>query len=259
MSIDSEQTRVELLQADDDERFLLRDALDIRHTLASLVAGRAMITAHLSPGNQSFLTALLELAEDGSILVLDGSTDEAINARFAQAAEVTCITQLNNVRIQFTVHNPAQIQLDGRPAFRAPLPAQVLRLQRREFYRLHTPVTQTVTCSIPVRNEGDDITTILVRIIDISGGGIAVAVPPSGIAFEPGMEFVDCTLRLPEGDPISTRLVVRNLFRLINRNGVEMLRAGCQFLDLPSNADTLIQRYILKIERERNARERGNL
>lgn len=259
MSIDSEQTRVELLQADDDEKFLLRSALDIRHTLASLVAGRALITAHLSPSNQSFLTALLELAEDDSALVLDGSADESINARVAQAAEITCITQLNNVRIQFSVHNPIRVQLDDRPAFRVPLPERVLRLQRREFYRLHTPVTHTVTCSIPVRSEGNDSPTILVRIIDISGGGIAVAVPPSGIAFEPGMEFMDCTLRLPEGDPISTRLVVRNLFRLTNRNGVEMLRAGCQFLDLPRNADTLIQRYILRIERERNARERGNL
>jgi c-di-GMP-binding flagellar brake protein YcgR len=37
-----------------------------------------------------------------------------------------------------------------------------------------------------------------------------------------------------------------------------MQRAGCEFLDLPRNADSIIQRYILRIERTRNARERGN-
>lgn len=258
MANDNEQTRVELLRADDDEKYLLRDEREIRHTLASLVTGRALITAHLSPGNQSFLTALLSLTDNDSALLLDGSTDESINTRVAQAAQVTCVTQLHNVRIQFTIGTPTRMQVDGRPAFRTPLPDTVLRLQRREFYRLHTPVTQSVTCTIPIADAADGGTTVAVRIIDIGGGGIAVAVPPSGVAFEPHMEFPDCTLRLPDADPIGTRLVVRNLFRLVNRNGVEMLRAGCQFLDLPRNADTVIQRYILKIERERNARERGN-
>lgn len=258
MSIDSEQTRVELLRADDDEKYLLRSDREIRHALASLVTGRALITAHLSPGNQSFLTALLGLTDDDTALLLDGSTDESINVRIANAAQIICVTQLHNVRIQFTVDNPVRMQIDGRPAFRAPLPDTLLRLQRREFYRLHTPVTQSVTCSIPVTGEAENAMPVAVRIIDIGGGGIAVAVPPSGFAFDPQMEFPDCTLRLPDADPISTRLVVRNLFRLVNRNGVEMLRAGCQFLDLPRNADTVIQRYILKVERERNARERGN-
>lgn len=257
MSHENEQTRVELLRADDDEKYLLRDEREIRHVLGTLVSGRALITAHVTPGNQSFLTALLGFSDDGGVL-LDGSTEESINTRIAQAAQVTCITQLNNVRIQFTIDTPGRLQIDGRPAFRAPLPESVLRLQRREFFRLHTPVTQSVTCSIPVADAPDGPASVAVRIIDIGGGGIAVAVPPSGVAFEPNMEFTDCALHLPGADPIRTRLLVRNIFRLVNRNGVEMLRAGCQFLDLPRNADTTIQRYILKIERERNARERGH-
>jgi len=35
-----------------------------------------------------------------------------------------------------------------------------------------------------------------------------------------------------------------------------MLRAGCEFIDLPASMASTIQRYILKTERERNARER---
>ena len=59
--------------------------------------------------------------------------------------------------------------------------------------------------------------------------------------------------------PIPARLVVRNLFRITNRSGAELLRAGCEFADMPRGAEDAIQRYILKVERERNARDRGRL
>ena len=35
-----------------------------------------------------------------------------------------------------------------------------------------------------------------------------------------------------------------------------MLRAGCQFVRLPDSQVSMIQRYILRIERERNTRSR---
>ncbi|AWI75219.1 MAG: flagellar brake protein [Azoarcus sp.] len=258
MSTDNAHTRVELVRSDEEEKYLLQSPREIRQLLTSLVTGRALVSAQLTPGNQSFLTAVLGLADDDTALLLDGSTDESINTRIEQAAQITCITQLHNIRIQFQVENPARIQVDGRPAFRALLPDSVLRLQRREFYRLQTPVTQSVICELPIAGGTGGGMPVEVRIIDISSGGIAIAVPPSDFVFEPHMEFPGCTLRLPEAEPIRTRLVVRNLFRLVNRNGIEMQRAGCEFLDLPRNADSIIQRYILKIERTRNARERGN-
>ena len=66
-------------------------------------------------------------------------------------------------------------------------------------------------------------------------------------------------LRLPDTAPIPARLVVRNLFRITRRGGAEVLRAGCEFADLPRGAEDVIQRYILRVERTRNARERGRL
>jgi flagellar brake protein len=46
---------------------------------------------------------------------------------------------------------------------------------------------------------------------------------------------------------------VRNMFRVTERSGPQ-LRAGCQFVGLPGAADALIQRYILRMERECNPR-----
>ena len=64
---------------------------------------------------------------------------------------------------------------------------------------------------------------------------------------------------LPDLGIVTARLQVRNVFEITNRNGIRMLRAGCQFMGLSGNASSMIQRYILKIERERSARERGAL
>ncbi|MBN8440734.1 MAG: flagellar brake protein [Thauera sp.] len=259
MATEHNQTRVELVHADDESRFILRDPREILQLLKSLVSARALTTAHLEPGNQSFLTVILDLVETGGALLIDGSKDEAINQQVEKAERIICITQLDRIRIQFALPGVTKRdQVDG-PVFAAPLPTEVLRLQRRDFYRLSTPVTQTATCAVPLELPDGARKTVSLRILDISGGGIAVVVPPSDLPFAPGMTFNGCELKLPELEPIRTRLTVRNLFRLVTRNGVEMLRAGCEFSDLPPQAESIIQRYILKIERERNARERGAL
>jgi hypothetical protein len=53
---------------------------------------------------------------------------------------------------------------------------------------------------------------------------------------------------------IQTKLMVRNSFPMTMRNGAVIKRTGCAFLDLPSNQQALIQRYIIRLERDRRAK-----
>lgn len=259
MSNQNEHTRVDLLASDEHERYLVHGRREIHQILQGLIDGRALVTAMIAPGPQSFLTAVVAVGEDDQWIILDASGDSHINQRVGMAERLVCVTQLDKIRIQFALSNPANVSHQGRPAVRAPMPDEVLRLQRREYYRLQTPVTHSVTCHIPLRGVDGKARTMEVRVLDISGGGVAVIVPPDDLPMAKDMEFPDCQLHLPEAGPLTVRLKVRNLFRLTNRNGISMLRAGCEFLDLPRNADAAIQRYILKVERERSAREHGRL
>ena len=77
---------------------------------------------------------------------------------------------------------------------------------------------------------------------------------PGTQAFAPGAEFKNCRLQLPDQAPIPVALVVRNLFRITNRQGREMLRIGCQFTGLSAANANLIQRFILRTEQERAGR-----
>lgn len=259
MSNQNEHTRVDLIGSDDHDKYLLRGSREIRQILQGLIDGHALVTAQLSPGQQSFLTALIALPDDGSSVLVDASADEHINQRVSNSEKLICMTQLDKIRIQFELQTPAATNHDGHPAFRAAVPDQLFRLQRREFYRLQTPVTHAVSCRIPIPQADGKKISLETRVIDISAGGVAVVVPPDNVPFSADMEFIDCQLQLPELGTIAVRLRVRNIFRLTNRNGIQMLRAGCEFVDLPRSADNAIQRYIFKVERERSARERGRL
>ncbi len=249
--------KFELLQAEENSRYLLRGKADILYNLRSLMQKRAMLSAFIDASADSFLTAIVAISDDERYLVLDAASDPAINRRVEESEQLICVAQLDKIKIQFAAHQIERVTHEGHDAFRTPVPDVLLRLQRREYYRLTAANPHTLSCLIPVTVDGQKkIISVEAAVVDISGGGLAVLVPPGEVAFEPEMEFADCRLMLPETGPIATSLRVRNLFRITNRDGSIMLRAGCEFVDLTASMASTIQRYILKAERERNARER---
>lgn len=249
--------KFELLQADDYSRYLLKEKTDILFNLRSLMQKRAMISAFIDASADSFLTAILAVTPDERSLVLDAASDDTINQRVETADQLIFVTQLDKIKIQFAAQRITRFPHEGHDAFLIPLPAALLRLQRREYYRLTAHSPHYLSCQVPIHTgEGDKVISVETDVVDISGGGLAITVPPNGIPFEPDMEFADCRLMLPEVGPIAATLRVRNIFRITNRDGSVMLRAGCEFVNLSPGMASTIQRYILKAERERNARER---
>lgn len=249
--------KFELLQADDYSRYLLRGRTDILFNLRGLIQKRAMLSAFIDASADSFLTAIIALSADENHLVLDAASDDTVNRRVEAAEQLICVTQLDRIKVQFAARSIQRIQHEGHDAFRVPVPDVMLRLQRREYFRLTAPSSHSLTCLIPTTIGGErrEI-SVEASVLDISGGGLSITVPSEGMVVEPDMEFGNCRLMLPETGVIVTSLRVRNLFRITNRDGSITLRAGCEFTHLSSAMASTIQRYILKIERERNARER---
>lgn len=237
------------LDADALARYAVRDPLEIIQLLRMLVDKLPLLTAFID-GGESFVTLALALTDDGAVIV-DACPDEIRNAKAGSAARLVCVTRLDNVKLQFALEAPARIVHAGKPALRATLPDSIIRLQRREFYRLPTSQAEPLVCVITHVPEDGRRQEVQVRIVDISGGGLAVLVPPKELRFEPGTEYSQCLLRLPDGNPLPVQLKVRNLFEIEKANGVKVLRAGCEFIGLSNQATARIQRYMFKLERER--------
>jgi c-di-GMP-binding flagellar brake protein YcgR len=51
--------------------------------------------------------------------------------------------------------------------------------------------------------------------------------------------------------------MVSNVFDLTLKNGNRCKRVGCRFIDLSNGDEAKIQRYIIGVERERNAKLSG--
>jgi c-di-GMP-binding flagellar brake protein YcgR len=90
------------------------------------------------------------------------------------AEQVLLTTTVDKVKVQFTLGKLSETQSGGLPAFSAALPGQILRLQRREYYRLSTPLTKPVKFVATIRRTDGSALLAEASLLDISGGGIGL-------------------------------------------------------------------------------------
>ena len=202
------------------------------------------------------VTSILEVDEDEDSIVLDRSIDFSQHERILEAGRVMCETTLDKIRIVFAADGLSEIRYQGGIAVRADIPPTLIRLQRREYYRMETPVTNPVRALIPLPPELGGGSAVF-PLHDISVGGIAVMDNTMQLDNTPGRVIENCRIELPEIGPITTALEVRNSLDITLLNNKTSRRVGLQFTNISRGALAGVQRYITKLERERNARLAG--
>lgn len=234
--------------AEDQARYLVSSRLEIIGVLRDLIRQRNLVAAYFNDGNAMLLTALLDMGADNNQIILDYGRDTEVNQRILQAEKITFVTAVNLVKIQFSSPSISLCHFEDAHAFSAPLPLELLRFQRREYFRLTTPVVNPIICNIPLPNG----TVKEVTLADISAGGIGLTLPPADISvLEQGAIYPGCTIKLPEIGLINVTLAVRDTYEITLMNGNKCLHTGCEFMHVRPNIQSMIQRYINKLERER--------
>jgi len=225
---------------------LLRQIAEQRQLIRMLVKGEADVC----------VTSLLEVDPDTNMLVLDRSIDREQNERILAATKVTCETSLDKIRILFSLSGLRTATFEGGLALSAEIPATLIRLQRREFYRMATPVTNPVRATVPLPPELGGAPAVF-PLADISCGGIAILDNKQQLGAAVGATYPNCRIELPEIGPVVCTLQVRNAMDMTLLNNKTSRRLGCQFIDISRGSLAAVQRYITKLERERNARLAG--
>jgi len=243
----TENIRFDLLEADDFARYVLDGHTDIAFYLRAMKDKRANLSVFAGRAPEPFLTAVVAVDDERGTVVLDAPREPEQLQQAIAASPLVCLTSLERVKVQFMLSRCTPVELDGHPALEAPFPSRMLRLQRRDYYRLILPQNPPLRCLMPGDGEGRMIEA---TVVDISSGGLAVVVPPTGVDLKVDGVIDNCQITLPELGTITATLQVRNTFRVTERGTTEV-RAGCQFIGLPGTADALIQRYILRTEGER--------
>ena len=239
---------VELI--DDYGPFFLYSKAEILPVLQSALQKNTLISAHFNHGQAYFLTSLIGFQSNNTEIILDVGGDERMNDRALKADKLIFTTFIDKVKIQFGLARLERKLFEGRPAFVGPLPEKLLRLQRREYYRLATPIANPIylRTSIPPGQSVD------IPLLDISGGGVGLMLPLElGSHVEIGQVLENCRITLPGEGIVTSALGVRNLFAVTTRSGTNYVRLGGEFVKLDASALRSIQRYIINVERERKA------
>jgi flagellar brake protein len=226
---------------------LLRQIADKRQLVRLLLRGEADVC----------VTSILEVAPESDALVLDRPVDRDQMRRLLDDARVAGETSLDKIRILFDLEGVVETSFEGGAAIAAAIPATLVRLQRREYYRMETPLTNPVRVLVPLPPELGGGTQAF-PLADISCGGIALLDNKLVLGEDaPGRQFPGCSIELPEIGPVATSLEVRNQHDVTLPNNKTIRRLGCQFGGISRGHLADVQRYINKLERERNARLAG--
>jgi c-di-GMP-binding flagellar brake protein YcgR len=190
--------------------------------------------------------------EINNTVILDSARGDALNHELLSGKGAEFITQIDGVSISFATGPVTLCTYEKLPALRISIPKSMIRLQRREHFRVPLPIANPVRCIVP-SPAAEDPDPIGTHIVDISCGGVALADTSGRIGTETGLILHDCRLLLPESDAVITSLEVRNTAQIRLQNGAFQNRVGCRFIDLPNDMAARLQRFIMAIEHARRS------
>ena len=224
--------------------------------MRNLQENKQLINMIINDGSEVIVTAILKIDDDNNNIIFDCASTESANQRLIEAPRVYFEATLNRISIQFSSSSISRSTFMGTPALSCTIPSSLIRLQRREYYRINTPISHPIICiaNVPEENGGG---VIKLPLVDISCGGVALLDEKRVLNADFGALYENSKIDLPSVGIISVTLQVRNSQNLLLMNHKTSRRIGFQFVDMPKAILAQIQKLITKIERERNSRQSG--
>lgn len=239
-------------------QFILSNPREVMFYLNSLARQRSLFTAYINEGALFFLTAIIAVDEAAELIFLDPEQEPKASTVATTARQITLVANLNNIKIQIRLGALKKNHYQGREALSVSIPETMLRLQRREFFRLEPPASKPISCKLVTPGGAGPAQVQELRLVDISGGGVCLVGPTTIVEHFPrNAMFQQCRLEIPGEGVIQVNLRVRKTVEMSEENGRHSLRIGCEFVNLVGARLALIERYITRIERERKARDSG--
>lgn len=233
------------------ERCTLAAPLEIAALLRELRDRRVAVKLHRTAGDSGLVSLVVDVEPGNARVAFDGSRSGAGHAAL-DGAVLEVDAEMDGIRIHFAAGPAESARLDGHDVLVAPLPASVLRVQRRAEFRIETPLAEPLYC----RTEGGastDGAESRFKVYDLSATGLALAWPKGLPEPAPGTRLESCRIDLPGCGVLHAALEVVDLRDRRTAAGSRRL-VGCRFRELAGPSATVLQRYIINLQRERRAR-----
>lgn len=238
--------KIEILSSEKDEQYCITMPREIEYILQNMAKNSSPIALYFSEENDYVLTRML--AVDATGMWMEHQPNSVENKPLLESRKLIFVSSHQQIKVQFVSGQTQATTYQGQPALFLPLPHSLYRLQRREYYRLITPVNDPLLCVIPgdpsVLHDPHEVT-----IMDISGGGVGLTCTEQDIELIPGRTYEHCHIDLRDVGDFEATIEVRNLAVLSTPSGVTVRRAGCEFKNLDGASTILLQRYVTTMQR----------
>lgn len=246
-------------EAPELERCMVYARVEIIAILRHVLEQGALITVYYDRHTGLAVTALLSVNPEFEEVIFDAPSNQQAARRLLAADDLVFVVFIDQIKVQLRAHKAEAILHEGKPAFRVRLPRELLRLQRRDFFRVKTPLSKPAVCLVPYCAEDDPATdhapaasrsTTYERLalLDISLGGMAVMTYPAKFALLPGKTIQGCYLDLPGIGQVTVALKVKHTDQVPRDKDAR--RIGCEFVELAPQARVMLQRYVNKLDAE---------
>jgi len=230
---------------EESERYLLYDRSEICAQLKYLSRRPEIITAHFNGGNDVFLTAVLEVIRERNLIVLDCAHDRKLNRAAINSGKLFCSARHNGIPIRFSCEQLQSARFQAQPAIAAEIPQSMHRVQRREFFRVATPLENAPRCRIVDPENGK---YHLLTICDISAGGLGMLQRLGAPRLATQTNYRNCRLILPTEGEMTVDIMLRYNLATNRGNGDIAMRYGASFEKISVADSAAVQRYIYSLQ-----------
>lgn len=237
----------------DPHQYCVESRAEVLALLREISARHTLVTIGFGEDGGYMVTTLLEVNAEFEELVFEATVDLPVLERLLAARYITGETMLDSVRIAFSTGRAEAVQREGMDAFRVRIPEAMVRLQRRDAFRISTPQEPPLLCRVRLPADPDHPLQLRVSDLSVSGLSLHLEGHELNLGLEPGMTLMDCHLELPGTGTVRGSLEVVHV-QATGAHGSGRRIVGCRFIGLPGPTQTLLQRHVIRLERARSAR-----
>lgn len=242
-----------------EEQYIVHNPKEVMQILNDLIKHKAMIKVSFNRGADIYLTSIIHTDAKTGTVYLDVGVDDEFNRRLLASNHVIFVKE-DGVRIKWTSTQITGVELKDGKAIKIALPKDMIRLQRRDFYRFATSMANPVLCKIPVPDvlQPEEQTLLELTLVDVSLGGIgALAAAPLNPALVLGQDLQGCKIGFPDVGETNLTLRVKNITEIRVKDVVTKYRVGFEYVEPSRGNEGLINRYVYMLERQAIALAHG--
>jgi c-di-GMP-binding flagellar brake protein YcgR len=201
------------------------------------------------PQGHSLAARVCAFSPEADLFGLEvGADPEGVSQALVAGGEITGVAYLGTIRLQFEFDSAVIVSGDRGAVLRSAVPLRLYRFQRRQAFRVQPAGTLFPRIVLP--GAAPDTPGRTLRVLDISVGGLALALPADFDPLPPGHIANGLTLELDRTTGLRVTLLPHHISPIEgDPQGTRQL--GCAFVELDTGAGRALQVYVDQTQKRR--------